>query len=396
MLFIVLAFASLGAALRRPGPARAVLAMAFAILSVQSLYTCAPLLAGVCAAGAVSGLASRSFSRALLSASVGVAAALSLLPYTPALAAARSWIALMRAQVGAAQAWSAFREAAAGDLWLWIVLGLTALILATRRAARPSGAASVGEDSAGDRATALYAGTALAAGTAAFLLGAFASRLAIRPWYFLPWMALAAACMDALAAPLFSRPGARNLAALALALLTALHLVAAQPALRMRQTNLDLIAAKLRESAAPGDLVVVYPWFLGPTFHRYDAGPARWITNPPLADTRIHRFDLVAQAMRSPEAVDSTLSEISRTLRSGGTVWLAGGLPRKRPGALPARASLPPEQSQDASAYNDLWGNLVAEAVREHATDIAPVPVPADDPVNPSEYELLFRLRGWR
>jgi hypothetical protein len=220
----------------------------------------------------------------------------------------------------------------------------------------------------------------------------------MRPWYFLPWMALAAAALDALAAPLLRRPGRRVAVCASLILLTALHVAAVQPALQVRQTNLDRIASKLHDTAAPSDLVVVYPWFLGATYHRYDSGPAPWITSPPLADTRIHRFDLIRRAMQSPEVTDSTLAAISRTLRGGGSVWLAGGLPRKWRGALPERAPVAPAPGLgwDAAAYNDLWGNLVAAEVRAHALEIEAVPIPATETINPSEYELLFRVRGWR
>ncbi|MGH7740892.1 MAG: hypothetical protein ACRENS_02595, partial [Candidatus Eiseniibacteriota bacterium] len=366
------------------------------------LYTCVPLLAAVCAAGVAAGLATRSGDRVRVSGMVALAAGLSLLPYAPALRAARQWSELVRATFSWGQCFSGFEQAAGADTWLWLALlaaGAAMFIRRVTRGAHEEGGevASAGPP-ADERLIAWYAGVALLAGTAAFLLASRAAQLSMRPWYFLPWMALAAAALDALAGRPLRARRVRIAASVALALLTALHMATTGPSLRIRQTNFDLVAGAVRERAAPADLVVVYPWYLGVTYQRYGTPNVRWITNPPIEDHRIHRFDLIRRAMQTPEVTDSTLAAIAGTLRGGGTVWLAGGLPKRRPGPLPQHAPRAPDAALgwDAAAYSDLWGNLTAAALRAHAIEIQPVPVTTQAVVNPSEYELLFRVRGWR
>ena len=72
---------------------------------------------------------------------------------------------------------------------------------------------------------------------------------------------------------------------------------------KYRQTNIDLIAAQLREQAGPNDLILVYPWYCGITFNRYYHGAAPWTTLPALSDPRIHRYDLLKEklAARRPD-----------------------------------------------------------------------------------------------
>jgi hypothetical protein len=391
MLFIVLSFASLAAALQRPSPGRTALAAIFATLSVQSLYLDIPLVAGISVGGMAVGLVTRSKVRTLISAGVGAVAALSLVPYLPAFRAANEWAPLVQAGSEPRQFLVAFREAAAPDAWIWMVILMAGVFVAAGRALReaPSGAES-------DRTFSIYAGVTWISATVAIAVFWLWSQLALQPWYFLPWMALAAAAADAAIGPAL-RPARRQiLAGGILIAAAAFHFVIGLGALERRQTNVDLIAEKLHEAARPGDLVLVNPWYLGIPFSRYHQGLPNWMTVPPLSDTRIHRFDLLKQAMKDPGVTDSAVAAVNETLRRGGTVWLVGA-PRRVRGAIPTHAPRAPAPGLgwSVNAYTDLWSSIVLEAVREHADRFEQVPIPSEHGINPRELELLFKASGW-
>jgi hypothetical protein len=392
MLFIVLSFASLAAALERPGPGRAALAALCATLSVQSLYLNIPLVAGISLGGMAVGLVTHSRVRTLISAGVGALAALSLIPYFPAIRATSEWTPLVQAGSDPGRFLAVFREAAAPDAWAWVALPMAAVFVAARRAFR-----AVPPAAESDRMFSIYSSVTWIAATVAIAVFWIWSHLAFQPWYFLPWMALAAAAADAALGPAL-RPAPRQILAGGILIAAAAgHFAIGLGALERRQTNVDLIAAKLREAAGPGDLVLVNPWYLGIPFSRYERGPARWMTVPPLSDTSIHRFDLLKQAMQDPEVTDSVVGAVSETLRRGGTVWLVGA-PRRVRGAFPTHAPRAPAPGLgwSVNAYTDLWSSIVLDTIREHADRFEQVPIPSEHGINPRELELLFKASGWR
>ncbi|HJX97431.1 MAG TPA: hypothetical protein VJ281_01015 [Chthoniobacterales bacterium] len=61
------------------------------------------------------------------------------------------------------------------------------------------------------------------------------------------------------------------------------------PKITERETTVDLLAKNLERYARGQDLIVVNPWFLGPSFSWYYHGQTRWITLPELSEKRIHR-----------------------------------------------------------------------------------------------------------
>lgn len=397
MLFAVLAFGALAAALERPSPRRAALAVLAAVLSVQSLYANLPLIAGMAAGALVVAWTTRSRARALVGIAVPLAAALSLLPYRAAIQSARAWSELVQIGGDPAQALASFREASAPDGILWAVFLLAALLLAVQAVRRrtPRGAAAAPDFG---REFALFAGTTLVA--ASVLLAAFFawSRLELQPWYFLPWMALAGACADVTFGP--SVRSARLRAAILLMAVAAAasHLLMGWGTLRLRQSNVDLIAAQLGAEARPGDLVIVSPWYLAIPFHRYYTGAAPWQTVPRLSDTRVHRIDLMKQAMERPEIIDASVAAVDSTLRRGGTVWMVGGLPRVAPGVSYRRAPVAPAPGIGWSlrSYTAIWSSIVLDSVRGHAVSFDPVPVYSERAIQPREQEALFKATGWR
>src|ERR1700724_1060855 len=378
---------------------------------------------------------------AFVAINIGLAAAVSLLPYAAPLMAARAWSVVVVYHPGLRQIVRMVGATLGPALAAWAVLAVlavagTAWTLAVRR--RPSGnrqgdtpgqdasvpvsgataSGSTGaratesllpsrsshssprpsEDRPGADALRLFAVLALVLGIAAQLL--FQEFLAYTPraWYDLPLLALVACALEPLVAALCRTPLAR-LARVALAVaLAAAMLPYELPRLRLRMTNADLVARRLASMAAPDDLVVVSPWYYGVSFDRYYRGPASWTTLPDLAEHDVHRYDLVKAKLAAPHPIDDVLAAAQRTLSGGHRVWLVGQLRLPPPGQVPA--VLPPAPASPAGwhdfPYVESWALQLGAMLRAHAGAVARVPVPSPDPVSPLENMTLAVATGWR
>ena len=168
--------------------------------------------------------------------------------------------------------------------------------------------------------------------------------------------------------------------------------------LTTRQTNADLVAREVAQSAAPQDLVVVLPWFYGVSFNRYYTGTARWLTLPDIADHRIHRYDLLKPRLASPHPLDDVLGEVAATLRSGHRVWVAGNTSWTR---LGGEATMPPPAPFSPDGWHDYpymvaWSRSFGRFLARHASLIATVAVPAQrQPVSKLEDLQLEVVEGW-
>jgi hypothetical protein len=78
----------------------------------------------------------------------------------------------------------------------------------------------------------------------------------LHPWHYVPLMVFSAVCLDTifLAAWRWARPAATILAVVTIAAAFLFDL----PAVRCRQTNVDLLAARISGEVAPNDYVLVY------------------------------------------------------------------------------------------------------------------------------------------
>jgi hypothetical protein len=213
------------------------------------------------------------------------------------------------------------------------------------------------------------------------------------PWYYLGWIALLAACAEvAIASALTSRPFRLALVGLTLLVLSA-GLPSALSSLGERQTNVDAIALHLEEHAESGDLVVVNPWVFAISFARYYHGSAPLTTLPPLADHRIHRYDLVKQAMQTADPIAPLRAQVQEVLEGGGRVFVVGGLHAPAPGKAPPRLAPPPLPGTGWSSEpcEAAWSMEIGALLRRHATSISDVDTP-----HAREYAYLRVFQGWR
>jgi hypothetical protein len=422
-LFVLLSFAALARLLAHPGPVTAAAALLAALGAVHSLFGNAVLVGALCSAAAIAAIWEGRRRVAAAALGVGIAAGLSLLPYAATLKEARSASLLMSHPVSP---WLIGRVLAAtlgpvAAAWLvLLVLGLAGVAwrLARRpRAAAPRDAGPAATPAAPeardereeaprearepresrDDALRLFSALAVVLGVAAQLLFLALLRFTPRAWYDLPLIALAGGALEPLVAGLCRTPWTR-LARVVLALaLAATQLPAALPRLRMRMTNADLVARRLAVTAAGGDLVVVSPWHFGISFDRYYHGPASWMTLPQVADHQMHRHDLLKARLADLHPIDDVLLAVRRTLAGGHRVWLVGELRLPPPGRQPP--ILPPAPGTawgwDDLPYGISWQLQLGALLRDRATSLRPVPVPAADPISPLEHMPLAVADGW-
>lgn len=391
-LTIMLAATAAWLLLQKPTWPRTALFALATVLSVQALYQNAVLVAAICAGAFAVCWRQKMFSPALKIFTGGLLAAVSLLPYLPNLLSAPENAAGLRTgfqpDVIHANLAAALGFPLPQYLFAWALLVIVILFFGfTRRGNCLDGTPETDAQ--------LFAAVTLLAALAGFFGFLWFAALPTQPWYFLPLMALAAACFDTGLPPL---PRRFRAAGFGLVLATALAATAfAWRDMNFRLTNVDVIAQRLAAVSAPGDFVVVTPWYCGISFERYFKSATPWTTLPPLADHSGHRYDLVHEQMKNPAALASVLEKISATLRAGKRVWVVGWMEIPAPDAIPP-APLPPPPLK-YSGWSDMpyaitWAGQTARFLRQHARTFEQVKLPPSGAVNPNEELALFIAEG--
>jgi hypothetical protein len=179
-------------------------------------------------------------------------------------------------------------------------------------------------------------------------------------------------------------------------------LLPASKAVRVRLTNVDLAASRLRDLSRPGDVVLVNQWYYGVSFDRYYRGPPDWMTIPPIGSHRLHRYDIVKQKMMLPDqtvAVRAALDRAGDALRAGHHVFVVGRLEfpsRTQPLLSLPPAPLPGELPWPSDLYAEQWSIRLGDFLRQHSTALRAIPIKADRPISRYENLDVFVAEGWR
>src|SRR6266404_9589983 len=231
----------------RPSLAAFSCAVAVAVLSVQSLYQNAFFVFAACCGGLMLCAVERRWRDTLPILVVGATSAVSLLPYIPLFARAH-WYVMYKLGYRFSHGWEEVSVATGSPLtgftWVWVALWIGALaaaisVLFWRRDRLPEHV----------RGLILFAGTSLVLGAAGYAVFLKLAELPTQPWYYVPLMAFSVVCLDTIffAAWRWAGPAAMILAALTISAAFLFEL----PAVKCRQTNVDLIAAGLSSEVAP-------------------------------------------------------------------------------------------------------------------------------------------------
>lgn len=389
MLLVLACIGAMWRLVERVTFGRALAAFLTAILSVQCLYYNSFLLFAVCSGAAAVCLRRREYKRILLFQGIGGAAGLSLLVYLSTIQKVQATSFFWRVDFTASLFWNKLSETLGSPVplgtWLWVALFAFAAASASWILCRPlrSDLPAVEKDRL------LFGLVTLLVGSAAYFGFLFHLSYLTQPWYYVVFVAFAATCLEIVVASL---PWRQCFFRSTFAIL--FMGIAAQPAwaaLRLRQTNVDVLAAHLQTAAANEDLILINTWNYGITFRRYYHGEATCATIPPIRDLRLHRMDLVSRQMTLAAPMAPVLEKMEETLRAGHTIWLIGTLQFVAPGEEPFQVS--PERGW---AFYRAWSEQAGFLVQKHANELVRVNLPAQRVAMHYEYLPLSAIRGWR
>jgi hypothetical protein len=322
---------------------------------------------------------------------VGAAAAISLLPYIPLIVRQQDWYIIIKVGFGFSHGWEQLAVATGSPLtvfaWVWVALWIGAFAAAISalfwRAHRLP-----------ERSLILFAGTSLVLGAAGYAFFLKLTEYPTQPWNYAPLIAFSAVCLDAVLFTAFrwARPAAMILAGLTISATFLFEL----PAVKCRQTNVDLVAARLFAEVAPNDYVIVHPWYYGVTFNRYYKAAAPWTTLPPLENYVLQRYDLLKAKMQTKDPIAPVIDRITSTLQSGSRVWLVGNMPfteEPLPEILPAPNNPWGWSDEPYAAY---WGIQVTQFLSAHSRQGTAVMAPSTNCVNPFENLPVVAVAEWK
>ncbi len=392
---ILLTLAAVWSVVRSPNRANVCLALIAGILSVQALYQNSFVLAALCLSGALVTSRRGNFKRAALILALAVPAALSLLPYLGVIRRANQWNVVTQAPLDLARIGTVLHRALSdpGPLlfWLWIGALVLALAAAIALIARR-------KDDSEETDLAWFLLGVMVLTTVGYFIFLKLAKFPTEVWYYLVWMSVMAVAIDALVARTARANWLRGALCLIVVAAAAFMNGGARQRLQERMTNLDLVAQRLNQAVAPGDLVLVHPWFCGATFHRYYAGSAPWMTLPPLKNSGLQRLDLFKEQLQIEDPIEPVLAAMEDVLRRGDSVWLVGYflfLDPPQPAPQLSRPGEGPEGWRE-EPYMVAYGMQATYFIQNNALRGDLVDIPLEQKVNPFENLPVRAVSGWR
>ena len=403
MCLIILSFAAMWRLVQNPSKHNTVWACVIALLSVHALYYNSLLLFAICCGGVAVCLRHRWWKRIGVLLGIGAVAAVSVTVYIPVFQRSKNWSALFKTPgLGPAWYWQKFSESASPPdflpFWIWVAAFAIVLALGAVSFFR----VTLLKLTDNQRDIALFSAVALLVGSVVYYV--FLQRLSYitQPWYYIAFMAMFAAATESSFSVVVNRFSARIVRLASVAILLALALPAAFHTVRVRMTNIDLVAAELTRQVDKNDFVLVVPWFYGLSFNRYYHGPARWETLPPIGDHRFHRPDLLLPYMTAPDqraVLNPLFEKLKESLATGHRVWIVGGLQFLKPdeaALILSPAPNSPEVGWQLPGYHYSWSTQAGEFLQIHGLNGDRIPVPSAQPVSDYENAPLMALSGWQ
>jgi hypothetical protein len=382
----------------RASLARIAGATVIGLLAVHTTYHLPVMLAALLAGVAAVGLVRRDRGLVVIALGIGTVCAASLLAYAGTLARTREYSKVVYANVTLDSVARGLRIALApgGALGVAVVVAATVCcaygaIVALRvlgeartRDARVAQVARRRDPAAEAVLFAATAGIVAVLAQGPFLLSL---RFLVQPWYYSTVVVVLAIALDVVLQRTLLPERLRTAGLAALAVLLAVAVVPSATAVAQRQSNLDLVAAYLKQNARPGDLIVVYPWHYGVSFQRYYDGAVPFMTVPDIEGHDHYRYDQLAELMRDPERIKPGFRRIFQTLQTGGGVWVVGAPATELLPQFPV-PSVPSDDdplSWNDNRYSLLAGLQLRWVLQQGAAQAFPVPPLTDRPVR--DYE---------
>jgi len=279
-------------------------------------------------------------------------------------------------------------------IWIWaglVVLTIAAAVLAQFRR-------SDGAEADKRKDLSLFCGTALVIGVLAYLLFLIVLNYGTKAWYYIALMAFVGLCVDTTLSSFTTKNHVKMFRIALVILIAALTLPVAWRKVHIRQTNMDLIALKLEKSFVKGDMILVSRDYYGISLQHHYNGIGRFVTLPPIADLRVHRYDLVKEKMVSADPLQPVFSRIAETLQSGGKVWIVGSLHFLPEGRVPEPFPPAPHSrfGWSGGIYRMNWRAQVGHFVKSHCLKLERLPALTEEVVNRYENCSLSMAQGWQ
>jgi hypothetical protein len=379
------------------------LAFLFGLLSIHANYHNSYLFFGIGIAAAAVAAANRNFRRSLIILAMCATSALTMLIYTPIIAAYRSEIIIAQIQVSTLQAIDALNQALSGGSYfaetIWIILAIVLLILCVlpriqNTRTKPTSSVLL---------PTFYCLLTVAISVIASIFFLKENALLPYPWHYVPFVALCAAAAECgIRSERYDKwlsPG--KIAAAVI--FSAISLPAIWDAAHLRRTNMDVIAAYLEAKAAKEDIILINPYSLRPSFKKYYQGPVSWSivpSDPDNANAAWHADGVsIKTIMMKPDSIRPTIELVQNTLSRGGRVWIVGPmnlppLDARLPELIPAPH---PQYGWYSGAYMEIWAQHLGRFFQQHAVARHQLPVDVDEKrLWDLEKPPLYVVEGWR
>jgi hypothetical protein len=383
---------------RAPSVGRWFWAFAVALASVHVMFQNVVVVLATSVGGAVVCLRRQRWSGVAAIGVIGLVCAGSMLAYVGAFERAAEWNVVRKVAVDFRDVWGSFgwttRSMGVGTTWLWV--GACLLVMAGLIVAELPGLGGKLEECQRDGA--LFCGVTLAVGVAGHVVLLKVVSYPIQPWYFIVGMVLIAGCLEGSLGVLASSSRGKMMCVGAAVLFAAALFWPARARVGRRMTNMDQVAVVLNRDTRPGDLLIVNPWYLGPSLERYYRGQAEWVSVPPLEDHKLHRYDLVKQHMTRTDSMKPVIERVIECLKGGKRVWMVGKI------LAPLVGEKAPEVPVAANAGGDwregryltIWNLQLGDVLCSHAASRRRLSAGDGELISEYENEPLRVLEGWR
>jgi hypothetical protein len=382
LVMVVLIFEAANVRTRR-GMLMATLA---AVLAVQTVYQNSVLLAIVLGCAAAPWLWRRDWSTVGRLAAIGAIACASMLPYWSVLRRRADWQGLTATPVASMDLLSK----------LWELLSASGPVASVAWCALPVAAVVFAIRSERYRRLRFYLISVAALATVGLFVFYLGFKYPTQRWYYFalaPLIAVTAEIALTLDSHSIYLRRARILVAVSILLAGTLP---AFRAVQVRQTTMNVVASIVMSGAETGDLIVISPWYYGVSFTYYYRGSLQVMTIPPLGDVRVHRYDLLKNAMLDPDPMKPLREQLQRVLESGHRIWLVGGLETSEAGTVIDRPGTPPlpRTRWNSSPYEEAWSREIGQFLAAHTTPGELVPMTQF--AQPFETPTVAVIRGWK
>jgi len=372
-----------------------VLATIAAVMSVQTFFLNAVLLGALCISSAVVLAFKYDWRKIALVFGIGLAAALSLLPYLPQIEQARQWNVIRAETHTFVYLIAVFLQIVTyNDLFLASLFG-SLVLLGIASAVVPRMRKRLAEEATDSGKNCLFAVVTFVAaviGTSGFL---WLLTFPLQDRYYLPLLAVTALSITSIASTFRRSTAARVLILLASIALAAGYFPHAANKTKLRLTNCDLAATAVTESEKPDDLIVLSRFGFGITFERYYHGNLPWHCIPDISDRSLFRWDLVKDAMAQPDPMHDLLIRAELALRSGNRVFVVGHFnPSRQPPPMPPAPSA--SYGWNMEAYLANWRQQLVGFLVRHGSNVRSLPLPDQNDVDPVERMGVTVISGWR